>query len=105
MTATSWRPSPRSRSNDRAAEHSLSAIDPQPAFLSRSVPHHAVIIEVEVRELPVTGLQIEFDVSLGLCRAAADLGDLVFKAMRQVNSCPVFGSRNRVLDGLTTGLN
>jgi len=69
------------------------------------MPHHAVIIEVEVGELPVAGLQIEFDVSLGLCRAAPDLGNLVFKAMWQVNSCPVFGSRYWVLDRLTTGFN
>ena len=61
---------------------------------------HAVIVKMEVSELRVAGLQIEYHVALGLGCAAADLGNLVLEPMRQIDALPVLGSRDRVLDRL-----
>ena len=48
-----------------------------------------MVVQVQVRELRVARLQIEHDVALRLGRAAADLGDLVFEAVRQIDARPV----------------
>src|SRR5687768_10076801 len=89
----------RSRLSRRSVSEVFSA-----AISDRAMPHHAVVVEVQVRELPVAGLQIEDDVALRLGGAASDLGDLEFEAGRQIDTRPGLCPSYRVLDGLAAAL-
>src|SRR5260370_26768077 len=77
---------------------------PSTTISGRPMPNHAMIVEVKVCKLPVAGLQIELYVSLRRRRAAANFGNFVFEAVRQVDTRPVLLSSHRILDRLPLAL-
>jgi len=68
------------------------------------VPDHSVIVEVKTSELTVARLQIETNVSLRPGGTAANLGDLVFESVRQIDAGPRLSSGYGIPDRLADAL-
>src|SRR4051794_36476255 len=56
-------------------------------------------------KLTIARLQVELDTPLRLGRTASNFGDLVFEAIRQIDTCPGLRPSYRILDGLAHALN
>src|SRR5436190_11031219 len=88
----------------RRSRRSVSNVSSLP-ISNRPVPHHALVVEVEMGELTIACLQVELDFSLCLGGTASNLGDLVFEAVRQIDACPGLRPGYRILDRLAHALN
>ena len=71
-------------------------------ILNRSMFDDTVIVQVEMRKLPVAVRQFELNFPLRRARTAAHLGKLVLEAMGNIDSGPVLGTADRILNRLAT---
>src|SRR4051812_27750673 len=94
------------RTIQRSRRSRLSVSDvPSPPISNRPMTHHALVVEMKMGKLTVARLQVELDAPLRLGRTASNLGDLVFEAIRQIDTRPGLRPSYRILDRLTCALN
>src|SRR5579863_5393782 len=62
------------------------------------MPDRSFVVQVQLRELRVSPLEIQRDVPLRAAVTGADFGKLVFEAVRQVDSNAMLVARHRIAD-------
>src|SRR3569623_1667837 len=65
------------------------------------MPDRSFVIQVQLRELRISPLEIQRDVSLRAARAGADLGKFVFEPVRQVDPDAVLVARYWIANRFT----